>query len=165
MTNNYNINELESYMEIIPAGPATPAKPENLLAKRNLFVRGTSIYMLDSFVKQNNMKISAFRTRINAAIKEAYETAQEMKDWVVPTDWTKPDTPKITIYVNCPDTVIDERMNDTIVAMYHAARNGLTINIKNVGEPESQLVQVLESIVESAKLPPVINSPFRQHQK
>lgn len=115
----------------------------------NNHTAGTSIYLFDSIAKQDIAHINQLHYAITAAIKNAHTT----------------DNKTLTIYIDCPDTVIDERFQPTLNALHTAAQSGIILNIQNAGAQDSTYARVLNSIVEVAKMPPVTDSPFRKHMK
>ena len=115
----------------------------------NLHTIGNNVYLFDSIHNQDRLVINKFRAAISCAI----EAAKQSKDKT------------LTIYVGCPDTVIDERFQPTLTEIYNAIKSGIKLNIQNSGEQNSMYVRVFESITEAAKMPPPTNSPFRKHIK
>lgn len=114
-----------------------------------LHVAGTTIYLFDSIITQDILHIN----RLNAAIKIAIENAKSANNKI------------LTIYVDCPDTVIDERFQPTLTDIYNATQSGLNLSICNASNQESTYVRVLESISELSKTPAPSNSPFRKYIK
>ena len=114
-----------------------------------LHTAGSSIYLFDSICSQDILQIN----KLHAAISDAIEAAKQSK------------TQTLTIYVSCPDTVIDERFEPTLTKIYNAVRSGIKLNVQNAGEPNSLYIRILESITEVAKIPTPTNSPFRKHIK
>lgn len=115
----------------------------------NNHVANTSVYLFDSIVSQDTEHLNRLRYAIAAAIKNAYNSANKT----------------LSIYVDCPDTVIDERFQAILNELYIAAQGDLTLHIVNAGAPDSTYVRVLESLAEAAKMPPVTNSPFHKRIK
>lgn len=115
----------------------------------NLHTAGTNVYLFDSIHKQDIIEINKLRAAITDAITETKKSA----------------TKTLTIYVNCPDDVIDERFQPTLTELYEAVKSGIKLNIQNAGTPNSTYVRVLESIVDVAKMPTPQNSPFRKYTK
>lgn len=115
----------------------------------NLHVTGNTIYLFDSICTQDILQINKLRAAITCAISDARKST----------------TKTLTIYVDCPDTIIDERFQPTLSEIHSAVQSGIQLDIKNAGAPDSTYTRVLESIVEVAKIPTPTNSPFRKNMK
>lgn len=115
----------------------------------NLHTAGSTIYLFDSIREQDIIQINKLRSAITNAITEAKKSA----------------TKTLTIYVECPDDVIDERFQPTLTEIYNAVQSGIKLDIQNAGEPNSTYVRVLESIMDVAKIPTPQNNPFRKYIK
>lgn len=112
-------------------------------------VGSTTIYLFDSLINQEITHIYKLHNAINQVISNAKNS----------------DRKTITIYVDCPDTVIDERFQPTLNALHNAVQDGITLDISNVGKKDSMYVRVLESIIEVAKIPTPADNPFRKYTK
>ena len=115
----------------------------------NLHTAKTSVYLFDSICNQDILQINRFHAALMAAIANAKQSV----------------TKTLTLYIDCPDTVIDERFQPTLTEIYNAVKSGIKLNIQNSGEPNSIYVRVFESITEVAKIPTTTNSPFSKHTK
>lgn len=115
----------------------------------NLHTAGSTIYLFDSIREQDIIQINKLRTAITDAIADAKKSA----------------TKTLTIYVDCPDDIIDERFQPTITEIYEAVKSGIKLNIQDAGAPNSTYVRVLTSIVDVAKMPTPQDSPFRKYAK
>ena len=115
----------------------------------NLHTTGSNVYLFDSIHNQDSLVINKLRTAISYAIDAAKQSESKT----------------LTIYVDCPDTVIDERFQPTLTEIYNAVQSGIKLNIQNSGEPDSTYARVFESIIEVAKTPTPTNSPFRKYIK
>lgn len=148
----------------VELGPSVVTPVKDPLKRKDLFTKGSDVYLLDSFKGKSNQKIAAFRLRVNAAIMQAYKTALDHKDDLVPLDWEpapNSEKPKLTFHVNCPDEFIDERMQDVIETLYNVARNGMIIEVKNIGAKDSKWATLLEEIMKAAQMPELENNPFK----
>ena len=111
-----------------------------------LHTAGTNIYLFDSIYAQDIAQISKLRNLISIAIAEAKKST----------------TQTLTIYVDCPDDVIDERFQPALTEIYEAVQSGIKLNVQDAGKPNSTYVRVLNSIIDVAKTPTPTNSPFRR---
>ena len=127
-----------------------------VLKRRDIFVKDTTIHIQDTFSDKSNGKIAAFCRRVNDAITIAQNyaayatTSQLIKDLDIQKDknWNRP---KITIYVNCPDTTLDPRLKPMLMALSAAIRNGAVITVKNIGEKPSRMANALNFLAQATR--------------
>lgn len=168
------ITKFDKPIEIIPGTFLTgfgPAETEaDRLAKKDIFVKGTDIYILDSFAKKSGTKIGALKARTRAAIARAKELANytdELMSAIVAERSPNYDKPVIKIHLNCPDTTIDSRARDVIDILSAAVKEGVILEINNIGASESAWARTLNAMVKMAQAKPVTKQLdlFAQHTK
>ena len=143
--------------------PGTTFAPAPLLKRRDIFVKDTSIYILDSFSSHSNARISAFCRRINDAITIAQNRANtEPDEFYMALDIPKDENynkPVISIYLNCPDATTDPRFKPALIALMTAIRNGAILKIYNIGDKISPLAKSLYMIYQA------LHSQYKHSQK
>lgn len=144
---NGNIIEIcpGSFLDTAFAG-VTPAKTVNPLARHDNFVRGTDIYILDSFAGKTKMKNTAFVRRIKDAIADARDIFSDRFMDVIPTNWKIArdwNRPNINVYVNCPDPTLTDSARAALTELARAAATGVKITVHVTGNPDSKIARAL----------------------
>lgn len=144
---NGNIIEIcpGSFLDTAFAG-VTPAKTANPLARHDNFVRGTDIYILDSFASKTKMKNAAFVRRIKDAIADARDVLSGGFMDVIPTNWKIArdwNRPHIDVYVNCPDATLTDNARVALAELARAAAAGVKITVHVTGNQASAIARAL----------------------
>ncbi|HBP27020.1 MAG TPA: hypothetical protein DD611_03525 [Alphaproteobacteria bacterium] len=123
-----------------------PAKTGNPLARHDNFLRGTDIYMLDSFASKTKMKNAAFVRRIKDAITEARDILSGGFMDVIPTNWKIArdwNRPRIDVYVNCPDATLSDNARAALAELARAAAAGVKITAHITGNQTGAIARAL----------------------
>lgn len=123
-----------------------PAKTVDPLTRQANFVRGTDIYILDSFAGKTKMKNTAFVRRIKDAIADARDIFSDRFMDVIPTNWKIArdwNRPNINVYVNCPDPTLTDSARAALAELARAAATGVKITAHVTGNPDSKIARAL----------------------
>lgn len=127
------------------------AKPRpNPLERHENFVAGSDIYILDTFNGKSNMKNAAFVRMVNNAIKDANHFAATYPI-EFDVDTTGLETmlprrpPRLWVYINCPDTDLNQYAIRVIDTLCDATANGVSIQIKNVAGKNDAFTNALQA--------------------
>jgi len=145
---NENIVEIfpGAYLDIEAYISAKPAKIVDPLTRHDNFVRGTNIYILDSFASKTNMKNAAFVRRIKDAIADAHDMANRVVmdiipiNWKIAPDW---DRPHIHVYVDCPDATLTNYSRAALAELARATTAGVKITVHVIGNHDSAIARGL----------------------
>lgn len=123
-----------------------PAKSVDPLTRQANFVRGTNIYILDSFAGKTKMKNTAFVRRIKDAIADARDVLSGGFMDVIPTNWKIArdwNRPHIDVYVNCPDATLTDNARAALAELARAAAAGVKITVHVTGNQASAIARAL----------------------
>lgn len=123
-----------------------PAKNVDPLTRQANFVRGTDIYILDSFASKTKMKNAAFVRRIKDAIADARDVLSGGFMDVIPTNWKIArdwNRPRIDVYVNCPDAALSDNARTALAELARAAAAGVKITVHVTGDQASAIARAL----------------------
>ncbi len=168
------ITKFDEPIEIMPGafltGIGTAETEADRLAKKDIFVKGTDIYILDSFAKKSGAKIGTLKARTRVAIARAKELANysdELISSIQAERGPNYDKPVVKIHLNCPDATIDSRARDVIEILSAAVKEGVILEINNIGAPNSAWARTLNAMIKIAQVKPVTKQLdlFAQHTK